>query len=166
MGIKVRGSPRIFGAGCFLRAEPPIKPGRRLKPEYVMPGRPEIIKNILVVDDDSCFLGIAKDILESLDFNVILINPDKPIKKQVFKHVSNRKRKIDFIIMGGRERKLEISGESLIRELRANGFAGCIAANSLMPEEQEKMVDAGADFKIPERGIRGFFEGAICQVDF
>jgi len=138
--------PRMFLSPDFQASgggSAPLK-GYKLKPEYTKPGRPEIIRKILVVDDEPLILNMVRRTFRGYNLEMVFVDPAKPIKEQVLDSVA--KGDIDLIIMDGK--MPGTSGPELTRILRENGFAGYIAANTNMPEIEIEMLDEGADFAI------------------
>ena len=156
MEIKGLGRPRIFQYGVLMSSETQLKQGVRLKPEFIKAERPEITRRILVVDDEAGILKAIKRFLGKLEAEIVLVDPLQPIKEQVLSMAEREA--YDLIIMDGL--MPGIAGADLTGELRNRGFQGYIVANSSMPEEQTRMLRAGADFSNPDKNITkllGFF---------
>ena len=136
----------------FLRVTPKMTPpspaeGRKVAHQFVRPDRPETIRTILVVDDDKQVLRITAKQLEKFGLQVITVNPDESIKNQALDIVV--KEQIDLIFMDGQ--MPGTSGPEIITDLRKNSFSGYIAANTTLPDVQDEMLAAGADFKNPDK---------------
>ncbi|MBI5399183.1 response regulator [Candidatus Saganbacteria bacterium] len=101
----------------------------RIKAASAKPGRPEIIRTILVVDDNPNILELYQGLIQGeLDdsVKVVTVNQQQPIKDQVLALAAEQK--IDLIFMDND--MPGISGLELGKLLRDNGYSGYIAANS------------------------------------
>lgn len=156
MEIKFRGAPAIFSRGCFMTgaAGGGGRRGISLRAEFSKTGRPEIIRKILLVDDDGPILRATTRILRELDLSVVAVDPSGPktIKEQVLNFVAAGG--IDLIVMDGH--LPGASGAAITKELRSTGYQGYIFANSSDPKAQDKILTAGADFTIPNKNIFQF----------
>ena len=141
MNIRGLRKPGIFEYGIFMTTSQPQTQGIRMKPELAKPGRPEIIKNILVVDDTMGVLKATKRLLSRLGIEITLIDPDLDIRGQVLQMAADAK--YDLVIMDGQ--MPGILGHQLTREIREKGYNGYIVANSSDLNEQDKIMAAGAD---------------------
>jgi CheY-like chemotaxis protein len=132
-------SPDRCGGGGAVKLE-----GIRVKPQFIKPGRPEVIKRIQVVDDNSNVLEAALEFFSLYKCWCRAVDPRKPIGPQVFSSII--KFKPDLIIMDGE--MPDNTGTELIRELRTQQYPGYIAAYSANEEMNRSMLTAGADFAL------------------
>jgi len=149
--MEIRFKPRTLSLDprCFMCTEQPVT-GVRLKAGYLKPGRPEVVKTILLVDDNSDFLKTARLILDEYAVKVVAVDPTLLIREQVFKLVNEHKP--DLVVMDGL--MPDVLGVELIKELRQNiGYHGYIAANSSSGKQTSRMMQEGADFSILDKNI-------------
>ena len=147
MEIRFGPRPMALDHRCFMRVEQPVA-GLRLKAEYLKPGRPEVIKTILLVDDDSNFLKMALLLIDKYSVKVVATDTKLLIREQVFNLINEHKP--DLIVVDGQ--MPDISGSQLVKELRQNfGYSGYIAANSSSGEQMMGMMEEGADFMIESK---------------
>ena len=118
--------------------------GIRFKPQFVKPGRPEVVQKILVADDKSSVLEAALAFFSFYKCQCQVVDPRNPIGPQVFSLVE--KFKPDLIIMDGEMDG--ILGADLVRELRAQQYSGYIAAYSSSDNMNHRMKAEGADFAL------------------
>ncbi len=141
---------------CSISAEGPTAgggiTGRQLKPGYQKPGRPETIKRVLVIDSDGLSLGRMWAFVARLGFQAGALNPFSINldAQKTADFVANHN--FDLVLVDGRIGPLGGSrsfyGDAVVKILRQAGHAGYLVANSGSPEENERMIDAGADFFI------------------
>jgi CheY-like chemotaxis protein len=126
--------------------------GRNFKSEFAKPGRPEVIRRVLIVDDDRRVLEeTSRELLTYYKFPfVAVVDPVKLIGPQVFSLV--REFKPDLIVLDGN--MPDVTGEQLTKDLRSPtrlNYNGYIAANTADRLMQDMMMSAGADFKVPRK---------------
>ena len=149
---------KLFDYRCFMAAGHSPAVGVQLKAEFVKPGWPQVIKTILLVDDNPGYLAVAQMILKDLNIKVIAVDPAFPIREQVLRLIEAHKP--DLIIMDGE--MPDVSGLELVKELRGNiKYEGYIAANSASNKQMREMERVGADFSIAWKVISnllGYFK--------
>lgn len=132
-----------------------VMSGRKLIPFLIKPGRPEMIRTMLVVDDCAAYLRGIKRFSEALGVNVLIVDPEDPTRPIKAQTLGLAKHDVDLIVMDGEMPGPH--GAELIRALRDQGFTGYITANSDQEKELEDMLAAGADFKIRGKDIKAIF---------
>ena len=158
MEIKFGTRPGGWDYRCFIRAGQPAQTGPnvagvRLKNEFARPGRPEIIRTILLVDDDPQYLEAAQLILRDLNLKVVTVDPAYQIREQVIRLIEEHKP--DLIVMDGE--MPDVSGVELVWELREKlKYNGYIAANSYSANHMREMERMGADFRITAKVFFNF----------
>lgn len=147
-----------FDCRCFMAANRPSATGVQLKAELAKPSRRQVIKTILLVDDNPGYLEIAQMILKDLNIKIVAVDPGLMIREQVIRLIEEHKP--DMIVMDGE--MPGVSGVELVRELREKfKYNGYIAANSSSNRQMREMERVGADFSIPEKvifNLLAFFE--------
>jgi CheY-like chemotaxis protein len=156
--------PLIFTGRCLMvePAKPAKREGVKFKPEFAKPGRPEVIKKILVVDDNSAVLEAT---LEYLSFKCQncqnrAVDPKLPIRPQVISLVNDLCP--DLIVLDGS--MPGVTGEELTRELRdpsGRNFPGYILANTDRYRMRDAMLLAGADFWVPEKLLASYLDRVL-----
>jgi CheY-like chemotaxis protein len=145
---------RADGAGA--RASSPV--GVKLLEQYCVKERPELIKRILVVEDNSIFHRHWNKYCEKFvgegKFQLQVVAPTTT--QDLLALVS--KEEFDMIVM---DHDLEdsatenITGTTLTKALRESNFTGYIIAASMLDEKNAEMINAGADLAV-NKGVESF----------
>ncbi|MFA4844476.1 MAG: response regulator [Candidatus Margulisiibacteriota bacterium] len=143
---------KLFDYRCFMAAGHSPAVGVQLKAEFVKPGRPQVIKTILLVDDDPNYLKSAQQLLRDYNVKVVAVDPGLPIREQGLKLVAEHNP--ELVVMDGQ--MFNTSGPELVKELRDLKYKGYIAANSASGKKNKEMMGVGADFVIPGKGFFNF----------
>lgn len=138
-------------------------PGKTLKPEYQKPGRPRVVKTILIVDDVEDVLRGLNRVLSTLGLNVLTVDPNgaETFEQQVNNLLNSNQ--VDLIVMDGDLSRSSCSnnktGMDLVASLISSGYQGLIVANSGYDNPQ--LMEAGADFSVEKilafNGIKSLF---------
>lgn len=149
MEIRFKPRPMALDYRCFMCGRKPDV-GFRLKAGFIRPGRPEIVRVILLVDNDQRVLTDAKINLEKYGFRVLTVDPARGIKEHAFSLIEEHKP--EMIIMDGI--MPDIKGSELIKELReGKSYSGYIVGNSISSRETCAMLREGADFTIMDNNM-------------
>jgi CheY-like chemotaxis protein len=154
-GARRTGGPRIF----FHKPEGPETAGGgggAAAPQGAtvdqLPGRRNVIRRIVIVEDESLNWGVLSAILSSAlrGTGVEVLITSKPSETQL---ISDQAREIfqsagleniDLIVMDGVF--ASGGGAPIVRDLRNGGYDGLIVAWSSLEEERADLLKAGADF--------------------
>ena len=153
MNVHFRTLPETLKRGCFMTAETVAGARRKLLEMYRKPGRPEIIRTVLIVDDDDALIRSYKRSLGGLGLNVIAVDTKRPIEPQVIQLISENQ--IDFINMDEQmnSRMPNSPGHVITSRLRKEGFQGYIAIDSSLPDDKIAMISTGTDFRSPAKQL-------------
>jgi hypothetical protein len=115
---------------------------------------PEVIRKVMIVENNPMFVSIAKRWLQGLDLSVAAFDPDRPIGKQVEGLIASQFDETDLILLDS----LGGAGPAVISQLRGSGYHNYIVATAIDGNENAQMmkIKGGASFAIPGKAFTQF----------
>jgi CheY-like chemotaxis protein len=135
--------------------------GKQLIEKYASkrPERPKTISKILVVDDQSVILRAINRLCQKLGFEVDSLNPveqEKKIGQLASFAISGQ---FDMVILDGN--MIVTQGYIVAKQLRAAGYSGYIVSNTSDANQNNLLLEAGADFAINNKDyylLKNYFQ--------